>query len=185
MSAVIKSRKVPVSIRLPFILALFVTNVLAFTVPTSERTIQRYQVDSKKNLAFSDNFIHNVRSSQTSQLQYAKISVPQYRPSKCERKKRQSVSQKAVLNPVVLKASLSATAKLLSSIGLGALASPAGPKQFGKVLDGNAVSALSKLTYWLFQPCFLLCGVAGTLAATANKASGAGAAGWYFYLQHL
>lgn len=78
-----------------------------------------------------------------------------------------------LLNPVVLGASFSATAKLLSSIGLGALASPSGPKCFGRILDGNSVSALSKLTYWLFQPCFLFCGVASTLAkATSTSGSG-------------
>ncbi len=78
----------------------------------------------------------------------------------------------SVLNPVVLTAAFSATAKLLSSIGVGALTTPAGPKQFGRILDGTAVSTLSKLTYWLFQPCFLLCGVASTLAKSATSQPG-------------
>lgn len=82
-----------------------------------------------------------------------------------------STSLNGLLNTAVLSASLSATAKLLSSIGIGALATPVGPKQFGNILDGSAVSALSKLTYWLFQPCFLLCGVASTLAK-ANSGTG-------------
>lgn len=75
----------------------------------------------------------------------------------------------ATLNPLVFTAALSATTKLLSSIAVGALASPAGPKQFGRILDATAVSILSKLTYWLFQPCFLFCGVAATLAKAATS----------------
>ena len=85
---------------------------------------------------------------------------------------RTSTSLNGVFNTAVLSASLSATSKLLSSIGIGALATPAGPKQFGNILDGAAVSALSKLTYWLFQPCFLLCGVASTLAKACSGAGG-------------
>mmetsp|Transcript_10233 Transcript_10233/g.19171 ORF Transcript_10233/g.19171 Transcript_10233/m.19171 type:complete len:485 (-) Transcript_10233:917-2371(-) len=83
-----------------------------------------------------------------------------------------STSLNGVLNTAVLSASLSATAKLLSSIGIGALATPVGPKQFGNILDSSAVSALSKLTYWLFQPCFLLCGVASTLAKACSGTGG-------------
>ena len=76
------------------------------------------------------------------------------------------------LNTAVLTASFSATAKLLSSIGVGALTTPAGPKTFGNILDGEAVSALSRLTYWLFQPCFLLCGVASTLGKACSGSGG-------------
>ena len=91
--------------------------------------------------------------------------------------KSSTTSLQALLNPVVLTAALGATSKLLSAIGIGALATPSGPKQFGRILDGNAVAALSKLTYWLFQPCFLLCGVASTLAkASSPSSSAAGAA---------
>jgi hypothetical protein len=89
--------------------------------------------------------------------------------------KSTTTSLNSVLNPVVLTAALGATSKLLSSIGIGALATPSGPKQFGRILDANAVSALSKLTYWLFQPCFLLCGVASTLAKASQQSSAAGA----------
>ena len=85
-----------------------------------------------------------------------------------------STSLNAVLNPVVFSAALGATSKLLSSIGIGALSTPAGPKQFGQILDSSAVSALSRLTYWLFQPCFLLCGVASTLSKASTSSSGAG-----------
>ena len=83
-----------------------------------------------------------------------------------------STSLNGMLNTAVLTASLSATSKLLSSIGIGALFTPAGPKKFGNVLDGSAVSALSKLTYWLFQPCFLLCGVASTLGKACSGTGG-------------
>ena len=94
-------------------------------------------------------------------------------PTSIPNPKASSTSLNAVLNPVVLTASLGATAKLLSSIGVGALTTPAGPKQFGQILDGPAVRALSKLTYWLFQPCFLLCGVASTLSKAASGGGGA------------
>ena len=79
------------------------------------------------------------------------------------------------LNPEVMKASVSATVKLLSSIGFGTLYTPAGPKIFGNVLDAGAISTLSKLTFWVFQPCFLFTGVAGTLASAVG-ATGAGEA---------
>ena len=79
-----------------------------------------------------------------------------------------------MLNPTVIVASFYATAKLLSSIGLGAILTPAGPAIFGRVLDKAAVSSLSKLTYWLFQPCFLFCGVAETLSKAATTTSGDG-----------
>ena len=83
-----------------------------------------------------------------------------------------STSLNGMINTAVLSASLSATSKLLSSIGIGALFTPAGPKKFGNVLDGSAVSALSKLTYWLFQPCFLLCGVGSTMAKACSGTGG-------------
>lgn len=66
----------------------------------------------------------------------------------------------------VAVASLSATAKLLSSIGLGGLAA-----KKPNVLDAAAVSALSRLTYWVFQPAFLLCSVSRTLF---NASTGSG-----------
>lgn len=43
----------------------------------------------------------------------------------------------SILNPVVLSSAFSATAKLLSSIGMGALTTPAGPSQFGRILDSS------------------------------------------------
>lgn len=83
-----------------------------------------------------------------------------------------SSSLNALLNTAVLTASLTATTKLLSSIGIGALTTPSGPKKFGNILDASAVSALSRLTYWLFQPCFLLCGVASTLSKATSGTGG-------------
>ena len=71
------------------------------------------------------------------------------------------------LDKTVALASLSATAKLLSSVGLGSLAALR-----PNVLDAAAVSALSRLTYWVFQPCFLLCSVASTLAAASSGTTG-------------
>lgn len=71
------------------------------------------------------------------------------------------------LDKAVALASLSATAKLLSSIGLGGLAA----KKTG-VLDASAVSALSRLTYWVFQPAFLLCSVGNTLFHASTGGGG-------------
>eukprot|EP00978_Attheya_sp_CCMP212_P049594 scaffold686116_cov59-Attheya_sp.AAC.1 len=48
-----------------------------------------------------------------------------------------------VFDPAVATASVSATAKLLASIGLGSIAA-----RIPNVLDAGAVSALSRLTYW-------------------------------------
>jgi predicted permease len=71
------------------------------------------------------------------------------------------------IEKAVAIASLSATAKLLSSIGLGGLAA----KKTG-VLDATAVSALSRLTYWVFQPAFLLCSVGKTLYQASTGIGG-------------
>lgn len=58
----------------------------------------------------------------------------------------------------VAVASAAATAKLLSSIGLGGLAA-----RQPNVLDAAAISALSRLTFWVFQPAFLMCSVSRTI----------------------
>ena len=166
MGTVLKNHKV-----IPLLILIntfFTTNISAFTLPS----------DVKRNIGSTRSSISpagQIRRNSSSNLQYAR-STALHQPIE-KPHQREDVSQKALLNPAVMKASLSATAKLLSSIGLGALSSPAGPKQLGNVLDSNAVSALSKLTYWLFQPCFLLCGVAGTLAATASKSGGGSTSG--------
>jgi len=59
----------------------------------------------------------------------------------------------------VAGAALAATAKLLSTLGLGAAAA-----RRPNLLDGDAVSALSRLIYNMFQPAFLFCSVAATVA---------------------
>jgi predicted permease len=72
------------------------------------------------------------------------------------------------LDPRVATASLAATAKLLSSIGLGALAA----RQPG-LLDAATLGALSRLVYWVFQPAFLFQSVSRTLhTATTAAATG-------------
>jgi predicted permease len=71
------------------------------------------------------------------------------------------------LEKAVAIASLSATAKLLSSIGLGGLAA-----QKPGVLDADAVSALSRLTYWVFQPAFLFASVGKTLYQASTGVGG-------------
>jgi predicted permease len=71
------------------------------------------------------------------------------------------------LDKAVAIASLSATTKLLTSIGLGGLAA-----QKPGVLDAAAVSALSRLTYWVFQPAFLLCSVSKTLFHASTGGGG-------------
>lgn len=74
---------------------------------------------------------------------------------------------------LVFTVSLSATVKLLSAIGLGALAASKkpSPKASHMILDQVAVSSLSRLVFWVFQPCFFLCRVALTIAATTKHGS--------------
>ena len=67
----------------------------------------------------------------------------------------------------VALASLGATAKLLSTLGLGALAAKS--SKTPNLLDGNACSCLSRLIYNVFQPAFLFCSVAATIASSGNN----------------
>ena len=67
----------------------------------------------------------------------------------------------------VALASLGATAKLLSALGLGALAAKS--SKTPNLLDGNACSCLSRLIYNVFQPAFLFCSVAATIASSGNN----------------
>lgn len=62
------------------------------------------------------------------------------------------------IDRTVALASVAATAKLLSSIGIGGMAA-----RQPNVLDASAISALSRLTFWVFQPAFLLCSVSRTI----------------------
>lgn len=71
------------------------------------------------------------------------------------------------LDARVTAASVSAITKLLCSVGLGAVAAKRPTDK--PPLDGAAVASLSKLTYWIFQPMFLLCSVATTIAAASSS----------------
>ena len=93
-----------------------------------------------------------------------------------------TTSSLVLLDTTVAVASFSATLKLLCSIALGAWAAR---KQINKkpknnttgnssassagttILDASAISALSRLTYWIFQPAFLFCSVTKTFAMVA------------------
>jgi predicted permease len=95
-------------------------------------------------------------------------SNPSWSPSQQQRvvttKSKSTTARSAVvsIDPAVAMASLGATAKLLSSIGLGSWAAQR------DILDANAISVLSRLTYWIFQPAFLLTSVCKTLHSAAN-----------------
>jgi len=93
--------------------------------------------------------------------------------------RKNTALQSAAVVPMVLfdrtvaLASFSATLKLLCSIVLGAWAAR---KRLNKntnatILDTAAISALSRLTYWVFQPAFLLCSVTKTFAMAAATSS--------------
>jgi predicted permease len=71
------------------------------------------------------------------------------------------------VDAAVAVAAVSATAKLLSSIGIGGWAA-----KRPNLLDDAAVSSLSKLTYWVFQPLFLFCSVSTTMASACTGSSG-------------
>jgi len=64
----------------------------------------------------------------------------------------------------VAVAAVGATAKLLFTLGLGAAAA-----KRPNLLDRDAVSALSRLIYKVFQPAFLFCSVAATIANGGEK----------------
>jgi predicted permease len=63
---------------------------------------------------------------------------------------------------VVTRAAVKAIAKLLSTCGIGVAAAKS------NVLDQNAVAVLSKLIFYLFQPCLLFVNVAQTVAAISK-----------------
>jgi auxin efflux carrier family protein len=65
-----------------------------------------------------------------------------------------------LLDPSVLKIALNAVLKLMAAIGMGAWL--AGRTE-SNVLGPQAVQALSKLIYWLFQPSLVFCSVSMTL----------------------
>ena len=71
------------------------------------------------------------------------------------------------IDPSVAEASVSATTKLLTSVGLGFIAA-----KKPNVLDSTAVTALSRLIYWIFQPSFLLCSISKTLSDASSGKGG-------------
>ena len=71
------------------------------------------------------------------------------------------------IDTLVALAALSATAKLLSTLGLGALAAKS--SKVPNLLDGEACSCLSRLIYNVFQPAFLFCSVATTIATGGDN----------------
>ena len=100
-----------------------------------------------------------------------------------------SSSGMLLLDSTVAIASLSATIKLLCSIGLGVWASRKKIRNnktgtSAPVLDSVAISSLSRLTYWIFQPAFLLSSVTKTfaLAAASSSSTASGAAGTASFL---
>ncbi|GFH52911.1 hypothetical protein CTEN210_09387 [Chaetoceros tenuissimus] len=87
--------------------------------------------------------------------------------------KRSTSALNGVISPLVVwTASITATSKILSSIGYSVLHTSIGPKAFGNILDDDAVKVLSKLIYWIFQPCFLFCTVASTMNTTYQDGIG-------------
>lgn len=64
----------------------------------------------------------------------------------------------------VAGAALGATARLLSTVGLGAAAA-----KTPNLLDKQAISSLSKLIYRVFQPSFLFCSVLKTVATGGKQ----------------
>lgn len=100
-----------------------------------------------------------------------RVGQPQTCPPTIPTPSTTSTSRTAPLNMMmdmtVAQASLAATAKLLSSIGLGGLAALK-----PNLLDAAAISALSRLTYWMFQPAFLFGSVSKTLYTAATTTSG-------------
>jgi auxin efflux carrier family protein len=80
-------------------------------------------------------------------------------PAPAGTRRRTSTALNALaIDRTVALASVAATAKLLSSIGIGGMAA-----RKANVLDAAAISALSRLTFWVFQPAFLLCSVSKTI----------------------
>lgn len=74
-----------------------------------------------------------------------------------------------MLDPSILKIAVNAVLKLLAAIGMGAWL--AGRKE-SNVLGPQAVQALSKLIYWLFQPSLVFCSVSMTLFHAAATPEG-------------
>jgi predicted permease len=70
-----------------------------------------------------------------------------------------------VFEKAIVVASLCATGKVLSGILMGGLAAR---KRRGVVLDAMAVSVLTRLTFTIFQPAFLLCSISRTCRSASS-----------------
>jgi predicted permease len=103
----------------------------------------------------------------------ARSQLPTEFPNVSERPPRSSATSLSSslatfgMDAAVVSASIAATAKLLTSIGLGGLAA-----KKENLLDADAIASLSRLAYWVFQPSFLFVSVATTLFDTASGAGG-------------
>ncbi|GKY91459.1 hypothetical protein MPSEU_000118200 [Mayamaea pseudoterrestris] len=110
-----------------------------------------------------------IASDSTFSKTFLKHPLPHYSRTREQACRSSTLLQNAALSlmdPVVLKAGMGATAKLLSSVALGGFAATKG------VLDASAVTALSRLTYSVFQPAFLLASVSTTFVNASKNAAG-------------
>jgi hypothetical protein len=76
--------------------------------------------------------------------------------------KTATAASAAASSAVVTRAAVKAIAKLLSTCGIGVIAAKS------NVLDQNSVAVLSKLIFYLFQPCLLFVNVAQTVASISK-----------------
>jgi len=156
---------------------------LALSLLLTLRTASGFVVNSNSNRQHHHHQHDDDNRRQESQSSYdSLVAFPSNRISTPWRRRSSSSSSSTALSGAaaaaatatlfgldrtVASASLSATAKLLSSIGLGGLAA-----KKPNVLDAAAVSALSRLTYWVFQPAFLLCSVSQTMYRASTPGTG-------------
>lgn len=139
-------------------------NAHAFAPPFAARS-------SPKPLSLTANHPDRSLANHRSSMKGFKTVVPQASGSRRTASPPTALavgSALTLMDPVVLRAGLGATAKLLSSIALGGVAAT---KRFN-ILDASAISALSRLTYWIFQPAFLLCSVSSTFVNASKSSAG-------------
>lgn len=143
------------------ILLLTMTDSLLVTTPSSSR----YHFARSHRVSNSNKFFHPSPASQW------RLSPSHQRSFSIRSSSRSSSSSTALsslsIDRAVAGASIAATAKLLSAIALGGWAA-----KIPNVLDPAAVSALSRLTYWIFQPAFLLSSVSRTFYNAAQGGTG-------------
>lgn len=111
----------------------------------------------------TQNLIHNQQNGFLADLTTSKSCFKPTTDTATRRHSSTTLSALSIpIDRAVAMASLGATAKLLSSIGLGSWAAKS------NILDANSISVLSRLVYWIFQPAFLLTSVCKTLHSAAN-----------------